>query len=138
MKYVQIDISSDWASRENQKMFLVDTADFYQIFLHIKQIICPSESQPYIKKQEKYFDSIDNLEQNYRWYRYQIFSILAIKVYTNQCCQIFFLENLYFLNFFQYSLWIFPPVYGFFPRLILGLYFRCSCCQKYRLYWNML
>ncbi len=34
-------------------MFLADTADFYQIFLRIKQIIRPSESQPYIKKQEK-------------------------------------------------------------------------------------
>ncbi len=34
-------------------MFPADTADFYQIFLHIKQIILPSESQPYVKKQEK-------------------------------------------------------------------------------------
>ncbi len=36
-------------------MFPADTADFYQIFLHIKQIIRPSESQPYIffKKQKK-------------------------------------------------------------------------------------
>ncbi len=42
-------ISSDRASREHRKMFPADTADFYQIFLHIKQIICPSESQPYIK-----------------------------------------------------------------------------------------
>ncbi len=34
-------------------MFLADTADFYQIFLHIKQIIRTSESQPYIKKNKK-------------------------------------------------------------------------------------
>ncbi len=34
-------------------MFPADVADFNQIFLHIKQIIHPSESQPYIKKQEK-------------------------------------------------------------------------------------
>ncbi len=33
-------------------MFPKDTADFYRIFLHIKQIIRPSELQPYIKKQE--------------------------------------------------------------------------------------
>ncbi len=46
-------ISLDWASREHQKMFPADMADFYQIFHHIKQIIRPSETQPYIKKQEK-------------------------------------------------------------------------------------
>ncbi len=43
-------------------MFPADTADFYQIFLHIKQIIRRSESQPYIKKQEK---SIDNINTNF-------------------------------------------------------------------------
>ncbi len=41
-------------------MFPADTADFYQIFFRIKQIIRPSKSQPYIKKkQEKSKDSID-------------------------------------------------------------------------------
>ncbi len=30
------------ASREHQKMFRANTTDFYQIFLHIKQIIRPS------------------------------------------------------------------------------------------------
>ncbi len=40
-------------------MFPWDTADFYQIFLHKKQIIRPSESQPYIKKkQEKSVDTL--------------------------------------------------------------------------------
>ncbi len=38
-------------------MFPADTADFYQIFLYIKQIIHPSESQPYIKNQEKNIDT---------------------------------------------------------------------------------
>ncbi len=41
-------------------MFPADTANFYQIFLHIKQIIRPSESQPYLKKQEESIDTIDS------------------------------------------------------------------------------
>ncbi len=45
-------------------MCLTDTIDFYQIFLHIKQIIRPSKSQPYTKTRKKY--------------RYQIFSILIV------------------------------------------------------------
>ncbi len=48
-------------------MFPADTADFYQI-LHIKQIIHPPESQPYIKKHEKSINtinSIDTLQQMY-------------------------------------------------------------------------
>ncbi len=44
-------------------MFPADVADFYQIFLHMKQIIRPSESQLCIKKQEKSIDTIDSL-----WY----------------------------------------------------------------------
>ncbi len=51
-------------------MFPADTADFYQIFLHIKQIIRPYKSQPYIKKKKT--------RKKYRYYRNQIFSILAI------------------------------------------------------------
>ncbi len=47
-------------------MFPADTADFYQIFLHIKQIIRPFESQPYKKKQEKSIDTSDTLQQKYR------------------------------------------------------------------------
>ncbi len=50
-------------------MFPADTADFYQILLHIKQIIHRSESQPYIKIEEKSIDtinSIDTLQQKYR------------------------------------------------------------------------
>ncbi len=43
----------DWASREHQKMFPADKADFYRIFLHIKQIIRPSESQPCIKNNKE-------------------------------------------------------------------------------------
>ncbi len=46
----------------------------------------------------------------------------------------FFFKNPYFLNFFQHCVWI---LYRFFPWLKLGLYFQCSCCQKYRLYWQM-
>ncbi len=34
-------------------MFSVDIADFYQIFLHMKQIIHPSKSQSYIKNKKK-------------------------------------------------------------------------------------
>ncbi len=52
-------ISSDWATREDQKMFPADTADFYQIFLHIKQIIRPSESQSYVKRTRKSIYTID-------------------------------------------------------------------------------
>ncbi len=52
-------ISSYWVSGEHQKMFPADTADFYQVFLHIKQIISPSESQTYILKKNK----------KYRYYR---------------------------------------------------------------------
>ncbi len=47
-------------------MFPMDTADLYQIFLHIKQIIRPSKLQFYIlKKQEKSIDSIDSLQRMY-------------------------------------------------------------------------
>ncbi len=66
-------------------MFPVDTTDFCQTFLHIKQIIRPSESQPYTKKQENSIDTIDssdNLQQKYRYYRYQMFSLLAITSMT--------------------------------------------------------
>ncbi len=66
-------------------MFPADTADFYQFFFHIKQIIRPSESQPYLKKKKKKVfillivailrnKSIDSID------RYQIFSILAITI----------------------------------------------------------
>ncbi len=68
-------------------MFPVDTADFYQIFLHIKQIIRPSESQSYLKEQEKNINtinSIDTLPQKYRYHRYQIFLILAITARAGQ------------------------------------------------------
>ncbi len=43
-------------------MFLVDMADFYQIFLHIKQITRPFKSQPYIKNQEKSINTIDSID----------------------------------------------------------------------------
>ncbi len=49
-------------------MFPVDTANFYQIFLHMKQIICPSEWQPYIKKQEKSIDTIGSIDT--KFFRY--------------------------------------------------------------------
>ncbi len=49
-------------------MFPADTVDYYQIFLHIKQIIRPSESQPYIKKKTR------------KKYWYQIFLIFAITI----------------------------------------------------------
>ncbi len=46
--------------------------------------------------------------------------------------------------FFQHRVWIctdFFRVYrfrtDFFPGFILGLYFQCSCCQKYQLYWQI-
>ncbi len=42
-------------------MFPADTADFYQIVFHLKQIIRSSESQPYIKKQEKSSDIVSLL-----------------------------------------------------------------------------
>ncbi len=65
-------------------MFPADTADFYQIFLHIKQIIRPSESQPYITKQEK---GINFVQQKYWQYQYQIYSILAItNIFTKNLC----------------------------------------------------
>ncbi len=57
-------------------MFPMDTTDFYQIFLGIKQIICLSESQPYIKN----IDTINTLQQKYR---YRIFSISAITKYAS-------------------------------------------------------
>ncbi len=41
-------------------MFPTNTADFYQIFFLIKQIMRPSKSQPYIKKTKK---SMDTLQQ---------------------------------------------------------------------------
>ncbi len=44
-------------------MFPKDTAGFYQIFLHMKKIIRPFESKPYIKKKKK---SIDILQQKYQ------------------------------------------------------------------------
>ncbi len=43
-------------------MFPVYMADFCLIFLHIKQIIHPSKSQPHIKKQEKSVDTIDSID----------------------------------------------------------------------------
>ncbi len=51
-------------------MFLVDTADFHQIFLHIKQIIFrPSKSLSYIKKLEKSIDTIDSIDTSQQKYR---------------------------------------------------------------------
>ncbi len=51
-------------------MFPEDTADFYKIFLHIKQIIRPSKSQPYIKKKRRKSlnppDSLNTWQQKYR------------------------------------------------------------------------
>ncbi len=49
-------------------MFPWDTANFYQIFLHKKRIIHPSESQPYIKKQRKNIDTIDCIDTKFFWY----------------------------------------------------------------------
>ncbi len=50
----------------------------------------------------------------------------------------FFFENLYFLKFFQGCVQIYMDCFSLYrictdspsPRLILGLYFQCSCCYK--------
>ncbi len=43
-------------------------------------------------------------------------------------------KNPCLLNFFQHCV----QICRCFPWLILDLYFQCSCCQKYRMYWQML
>ncbi len=55
-------------------MFPADMADFYQIFFHIKQIIWPPKSQPYIKKTRKSSDSIDT---KFFWYFPSLFGIAS-------------------------------------------------------------
>ncbi len=52
-----------------EKIFSWDTADFYQIFFHKKQIIHHSESQPYIKNKKKvsipnFFDTCHHTAHN--------------------------------------------------------------------------
>ncbi len=79
-----------------------DTVDFYQIFLHIKQIICPSESQPHIKKQEKIVSircskSIEIIDTKFFWYLPSLIHLPAlcvvhlhvisfVVIYVSLCC----------------------------------------------------